>query len=57
MMNTHELVAAAAAIAGSLTARSFDTGVMSSQRVEEIARTAVEMALEIEKQARKSQTR
>lgn len=56
-MNTHELVAAAAAIAGSLTARSFDTGIMSSQRVEEIARMAVEMALEIEKQARKSQTR
>jgi hypothetical protein len=56
-MNTHELVAAAAAIAGPLTQRSFETGNIDPARVEEIARTAVEVVLEIEKQARKSQTR
>ncbi len=56
-MNTHELVAAAAVIAGPLTQRSFETGNMSSQRVEEIGRTAVQVVLEIEKQARISQTR
>ncbi len=55
-MNTPELITAAAAIAGPLAARAFDAGQMDGRRHQEIARTAVQIVLEIEKEARKALT-
>jgi hypothetical protein len=53
-MDTSELIQAAAAIAGSLAAQSFNTGNISDGRIQEIARTAVTIAREIESEARRS---
>ena len=55
-MNTHELIAASAAIAGPLATTPFNSGQMTSDRINEIARTAVQIAKEIEKEARKAYT-
>lgn len=56
-MNTHELIQAAAAIAGPLAAQSFDAGTISPVRIQQIASTAVEIAREIENQGRRSPPR
>jgi hypothetical protein len=53
-MDTSELIQAAAAIAGDLAAQSFNTGNISPGKIQEIARTAVEIAREIEAEARRS---
>lgn len=51
-METRELISAAAAIAGQLAARSFDAGNISPGKIQEIARAAVQIAREIEKEIR-----
>jgi hypothetical protein len=53
-MDTSELIQAAAAIAGPLAAQSFNTGTISDAKIQEIARTAVTVAREIESEARRS---
>lgn len=52
-MDTNELIQASAAIAGALAAQAF-TGTMSAGKIQEIARTAVAIAREIEAEARRS---
>ena len=51
-VDTSELISAAASIAGHLAARAFATGSMSSDEIQQIARTAVQIAREIENEAR-----
>jgi hypothetical protein len=53
-MDTNELIQAAASIAGQLTSQSFNNGNISPARIQEIARTAVLIAREIETEARGS---
>lgn len=50
-MNTDALITAAAAIAGHLATPAFATGGVSPGKIQEIARTAVQIAREIEKEA------
>ncbi len=54
-MNTNEFVAAAAAIAGPLAAPIFTSGQMTPENVQNIARAAVQIARQIEKEARQAQ--
>jgi len=54
-MNTNEFVVAAAAIAGPIAAPVFAAGQLSPERILEIARAAVQMARQIEKEARQAQ--
>ena len=54
-MNTNEFVAAAAAIAGPIAAPIFAAGQLSPVKVQEIARTAVQIARQLEKEARQAQ--
>jgi hypothetical protein len=51
-MSTEELIQAAAAVAGPLAAQPFNTGDISPEKIKQIARTAVEIAREIEDEAR-----
>jgi hypothetical protein len=51
-METRELVSAASAIAGHLAARVFETGNIAPGKIQEIARTSVQIAREIEKEIR-----
>ena len=53
-MDTNELIQAAAVIAGQLAAQSFNAGNISPAKIQEIARTAVTIAREIESEARAS---
>lgn len=53
-MDTNELIQAAAVIAGQLAAQSFNTGSLSPERIQEIAKMAVAIAREIESEARAS---
>ena len=53
-MDTNELIQAAAVIAGQLAAQSFNAGNISPGKIQEIARTAVTIAREIESEARRS---
>jgi hypothetical protein len=53
-MDTNELIQAAAVIAGQLAAQSFNAGNISAGKIQEIARTAVTIAREIESEARRS---
>lgn len=55
-MNTPELITTAAAIAGPIAAQAFNDGHMDANRKQEIARTAVQIVMEIEKEARKAVT-
>jgi hypothetical protein len=55
-MNMNELIGVAAAIAGPLSTRAFETGGVSPDKIQELARTAVQIAKEIEKEARRSYT-
>jgi hypothetical protein len=55
-MDTNELIQAAAATAGQLAAQSFNTGNISAGKIQEIAKTAVAIAREIETEARGSYT-
>ena len=55
-MNMNELIAVAAAIAGPLSTRAFETGGVSLDKIQELAQTAVQIAKEIEKEARRSYT-
>ena len=54
-MNTNEFVAAAAAIAGPLAAPIFGAGQLSAEKIQEVARAAVQIARQIEKEARQAQ--
>jgi hypothetical protein len=56
-MNTHELVQAASAIAGPMAAQAFGLGNIPPGRIQEIASAAVEIAREIENQARRAPPR
>jgi hypothetical protein len=51
-MELNELISAAASIAGQLATR--DIGTISAGRIQEIARNAVEIARQIEEEARRS---
>ena len=53
-MNTADLIAAASRISGPMAAQSFSNRQMDSTRISEIARAAVQLAMEIEKEARKA---
>ena len=55
-MNMSELITAAAAIAGHLATPAFQTGGVSPDKIQELARTAVQIAKELEKEARRSYT-
>jgi len=55
-MNTPELITAAAAIAGPIAAQAYKDGNMDGRRHQEIARTAVQIVMEIEKEARQAVT-
>ena len=51
-MNTHEMIQAAAAIAGPMVAAVAERGVLTPALTEAIARTAVMLAKKIEDEAR-----
>lgn len=53
-MELSELISAAAAIAGPLAQRVFEAGDTSPGRINQIAEAAVQIALRIEEEARKS---
>ncbi len=53
-MNTADLIAAASRISGPMVAQSFSNRQMDGTRISEIARAAVQLAMEIEKEARKA---
>ncbi len=54
-MTTNEFVAAAAAIAGPIAAPIFAAGQLSPEKVQDVARAAVQIARQIEKEARQAQ--
>jgi hypothetical protein len=53
-MELSELISAAPSISGHLTRRAFETGDTSPERINQIAKVAVEIARVIEEEARKS---
>jgi hypothetical protein len=55
-MNTADHIAAAAAIAGPMAAASYSVGQLDPMKIQQIAKTAVQIASEIERQVRAAAT-